>query len=114
MLQDFLSNPLIYWAVILGLVCTTSIVLASMGFLLRAASDAWFLARSRHTFTQLSALLTTVAVRNEEINPDLSTLAKLLSVQLDPASSLYTADVEQVKQRLNLRDEDVVNVPPGQ
>lgn len=99
---EILSNQFAYWAVVVGLFCATMILISSMFFLLKVSVEAFRLAKYKHTFSQLSGLLTEVAIRNETVNPSVALVAKLMVRNIDPSSDMFKKEEAEILRQLNM------------
>lgn len=100
--QDFMADPLAWWAVAVGLLMATSVVLTTAVALFAVTIKALQLRSLRRTYTKIAWLLGEAASRNRESNPDLADLAVAVRTLLVPGQSVYDDDHRELRKRLNL------------
>lgn len=101
-------SNLIYWSIVVGLFSASVWVLVAgatlVTFMFRFAGRA----RTRQTYEKLARVLYEVAVRNDETNPDLANLARLMIGQMIPDSELFNLDDAAVRRQLGLESLDEI------
>jgi len=100
-MEELMTNSLAKWAIIMGLVMITALVISSAIFLIATTVKAMRVTRLKVHYKQIANVLYEVMLKNQTTNPQLSNLAKLMLQQLDPSSGLFTKDVSEVKDILS-------------